>query len=385
MSDESKSDDNSPVKPQVIDLQAEDVTVEADPPREEQAAPPPPQSPPRRKASGTATWIIAALLLGVIGGGWLYRDLLSTYLPTDEMTALTLRIAVLEANGKTQGEQLLAVSQSSDAASALASSLDTALKDVAAGVADVQSRIGSFETRIAESEKALQSAKADLDALRTAVSSGASSGAGPVDSAALAAISQRIDALEKDMASLKSRGGTGDVATATAALSQALADIKAKIASGVAFAAEYDRLARMVPAAAGLDVLATHASAGLPDAAGLGAELRAQIPALPKPTTETAPPGDSYWDSIRSALSGIITIRDIGEADWPALAEKAAAFAEAGDLPQAIALIDAAEGAKPSPISQWRDRAAARLKLEAALDSVSQAVLRQIAALGGAQ
>jgi hypothetical protein len=67
------------------------------------------------------------------------------------------------------------------------------------------------------------------------------------------------------------------------------------------------------------------------------------------------------------------------------LAEKASAFAEAGDLPQAIALIDAAEGAKPSAISQWRDRAVARLKLEAALDTVSQAVLRQIAALGGAQ
>jgi hypothetical protein len=34
---------------------------------------------------------------------------------------------------------------------------------------------------------------------------------------------------------------------------------------------------------------------------------------------------------------------------------------------------------------QWRDRAAARLQLEAALAEVSDAVLRQIAALGGAQ
>jgi hypothetical protein len=384
MSDESKSDDNSPVKPQVIDLEAEDVTVESDPPREEPSAPPP-HTPPRRKSGGSATWIIAALVLGLIGGGWLYRDVLSTYLPTDEMTALKGRIDVLEANGKTQGEQLLAVSQSSDAASTLASGLDKAVKDVAAGVADAQSRIRGFETRIAETEKALKSAKADLDALRSAVSSGASSGAGPVDSAALAAIGQRIDALEKDMASLKSRGGAGDGATATAALSQALSDIKAKIASGVAFADEYDRIARMVPAAAGLDVLAAHASAGLPDAPGLGAELRATIPALPKPAAENAPAGDSYWDTIWGALSGIITIRDIGEADWPTLAEKASAFAEAGDLPQAIALIDAAEGAKPSAISQWRDRAVARLKLEAALDTVSQAVLRQIAALGGAQ
>ena len=34
---------------------------------------------------------------------------------------------------------------------------------------------------------------------------------------------------------------------------------------------------------------------------------------------------------------------------------------------------------------QWRDRAAARLQLEAALAEVSDSVLRQIAALGGAQ
>ena len=49
------------------------------------------------------------------------------------------------------------------------------------------------------------------------------------------------------------------------------------------------------------------------------------------------------------------------------MAEKAAAFAEAGDLTQAIAVIDAAEGEKPMALSQWRDRAAARLKLEAAV------------------
>ena len=38
---------------------------------------------------------------------------------------------------------------------------------------------------------------------------------------------------------------------------------------------------------------------------------------------------------------------------------------------------------KPMALTQWRDRAAARLQLEAALNQVSEAVLRQIAALGG--
>ena len=52
---------------------------------------------------------------------------------------------------------------------------------------------------------------------------------------------------------------------------------------------------------------------------------------------------------------------------------------------QAIAVIDGAEGEKPMALSQWRDRAAQRLQLEAALSQVSEAVLRQIAAMGGAQ
>jgi hypothetical protein len=83
------------------------------------------------------------------------------------------------------------------------------------------------------------------------------------------------------------------------------------------------------------------------------------------------------------SLSGVVTIRPLGETDWPAAAERAAAFAEAGDLTQAISVIDSAEGEKPMALTQWRDRAAARLQLEAALNQVSEAVLRQIAALGG--
>ena len=83
------------------------------------------------------------------------------------------------------------------------------------------------------------------------------------------------------------------------------------------------------------------------------------------------------------SLSGIITIREIGEADWPAVAGKAAAFAESGDLDQAISVIDAAEGEKPMALTQWRDRAAQRLQLDAAMAALSDAVIRQISALGG--
>ncbi len=131
-------------------------------------------------------------------------------------------------------------------------------------------------------------------------------------------------------------------------------------------------------------MIGAFAKEGLPDPKGLAAELRAAIPALPPPEKPAEESG-GYWDSFVATVSGIVTIREIGEADWPALAERAAAFADAGDLPQAISTIDGAEGAKPGSLSQWRERAAGRLKLEAALAQVSDAVLRQLAALGGQQ
>jgi hypothetical protein len=396
MSDQ-KSEDTGPVKPQVIDLDAEEIKVEHEdiPSRLEAASahaddlPPPPPPPPHqagKKRRGTGSWIIAALAIGLLAGGWLYRDVLSTYLPTDEMAAMKTRLDVLDTNSKTANEQLLAVSQSAENASQAVASVDAAAKAAASGVAEVSARIDGFESRIASAEAALDATKSDLATLRNAVSAGGTSGGtGGADTAALAAIGQRIEALEKDVASLKSGSGSGDKASVTSALSQALADLKAKAASGTPFQTEYDRLARMVPAAPGLDVLASLASQGVPAPQALASELRAAIPALPQPQTPTAPAEQSYWDMLLGSLNGIITIRDIGEADWPQLAERAAAFADAGDLTQAIGVIDAAEGSKPTALVQWRDRAASRLRLEAAVNDVSEAVLRQITALGGAQ
>ena len=394
MSDQNPEDTGN-VKPQVIDLDAEEIKIEHEEitPRGEEAyaraddlPPPPPPSPVAKRRRGMAGWIVAALVVGLLAGGWLYRDVLSAYLPTDEMTAMKARLDVLDANSKTVNEQLLAVSQSAENASQAIASVDSAAKSAVSGIADVSARIDGFESRVAAAETELDAAKSDLASLRNAVSSGeAATGTGGADPAALAAISQRIEALEKDVASLKSGNGSGDKASVTSALTQSLSDLKAKAAAGTSFQAEYDRLARMVPAAPGLDVLAALAADGVPAANGLVQELRAAIPALPQPATPTTPAEESYWDTLLNSFTGIITIRDIGEADWPQLAEKSAAFAEAGDLTQAIAVIDAAEGSKPTALVQWRDRAAARLRLEAAVNDVSEAVLRQIAALGGAQ
>lgn len=407
--DAKKTDETGAKRPQIIDLEAEDVKIEdeiradsagtssdeadlesrsEDPAVSRPDAATIPTSPlPRAAASrgtGTWRWIAAALIVGLLAGGWVYRAVLWAYLPANEMTAMMERVEAIEANGKTVNGQLVALAQSSEAASKSAADLSGSVAEAKSALAGIASRFQSYETRLAEAETLLTSAKSDLDALRNAVSA-SGAGTGTVDSAALAAIGQRIEALEKDVASLKSGPGGGDTASLTSALSQALADLKAKVAAGTSFQSEYDRISRMVPAADGLDVLAAHAAEGIPDARGLAGELRAAVPSLPQPETPSSIDSGSYWDWALGALSGIVTIRDIGVADWPQLAEKCAALAESGDLSQAIALLDAAEGSKPPVITQWRDRAVARLKLEEAVAKVGEAVLRQISALGGTQ
>lgn len=399
----SNQHDDTGAKPQVIDLEAEEIRSDSDAPasaaaeeiREDAAhafSPP----PPRKKSRGAATWIIAALILGALGGGWLYRGVLSSYLPSNEMTALKNQVAALEQNNTDLAAQIAAVKQGADGAAATADSAATAAaqaadaaKAVSAQIADVGARLDQADQQGTALQDQLKAARADLDALRKSMSSAPAAAAGdvasasPADAAVLAALGQRIDALEKDVANLKSSPGPGPQADATATLSQALSDLKAKVAAGTSFQPEYERIARMVPAASGLDVVAADASEGLPAAPGLAAELRAAIPALPQ---AEAPPAedDSYFGTVMKSLSGIISIRPIGDTDWRQVAEKAAAFADAGDLSQAIAVIDGAEGDKPMALSQWAQRAASRLKLEAAVAQVSEAVLRQIAATGGA-
>ena len=205
--------------------------------------------------------------------------------------------------------------------------------------------------------------------------------AAPVDASALTALQQRIGTLEKDVASLKAK--PLEAPDNTAVLSQSLSDLKAKIAGGTGYRDELERIQRLVPAAAGLDVLQQHAALGLPDARGLGAELSKGIADLPKPIIPgPVPESEGWWASILDSLSGLVTIKVEGDVDWPTAASAAAALADSGDLPQAMEQLNAVEGVKPPGIQQWLDRAQGRLSVEAALKSVEEAVLRVLAAKG---
>ena len=149
----------SPLKPQVIDLEAEDVIVEeADKP----SVPPTPSAPPNKSAPSipSMTWLAIALLGGVVIGGWAYKDILSSYLPSNELIAARTRIDALEAQTKTLGEQLAAIAGASD-------QLKTEIQNATEQSSAAQSASAALETRIASIEAAAKSVNAELEKLKS--------------------------------------------------------------------------------------------------------------------------------------------------------------------------------------------------------------------------
>lgn len=324
----------------------------------------------------------AALLVAAAAGGWIYKDYLSRYYPSDEMSALIQKVDALDAGSSTLREQLASVERLSTQLKTDVDALETQSAATATEVADggklqssVAGRVDTVEQQLADTRAALETLSKRAATVPTAGTGGA---AASID---LTPVLQRIENLEKDVASLKAN--PTDNSSNLTALSQSLAELKAKVAAGTPYSAEIDRISRMVPAAQGLDVLQQHAANGLPDARGLAAELKSLIPELPKPIVPgPVAESEGWWAGIYNSLSGLITIKVEGDVDWPSAASAAVALADSGDIPQAIEQLNVVEAAKPPALQQWLDRANARIAVEKALQDVDQAVLRVLAAKG---
>jgi hypothetical protein len=355
----------------IIDLDADQVIDHED------VAAPQDKVPPHQTKTRRGNWLYgaAALAVAAVGGGWIYKDVLSTYFPPDHVKVLTVQMTALESQNAALRDQLAAVEK---LAAQLTSDVDT-LEGKEQKLSTLAEASRKADTDSVAKLQSLELTLADTKQAVTDLASRPVSGEAGVAVDAL--LLKRVSDLEKDVAALKVK--PAEPVDNTAALSQNLSDLKAKISAGAGYRDEYERIQRMVPAAAGLDVLAQHASLGLPDAKGLGTELKNLIADLPKPIVPgPVPESEGWWAGIYESLSDLITIKVEGEVDWPTTAAASVAFAESGDLPQAIEHLNAVEGTKPPGLQQWIDKAQARLSVEKALQSVEEAVLRVIAAKG---
>lgn len=365
------SNDTDTKSDTIIDLDADQVIDHEEIIEVQNTAPPvKPKSRKRSWLYGVATLAAAALV-----GGWIYKDLLSSYFPPDHVQMMSEKIVALEGRNSALRDQLSAVEKLT---TQLTSDVDTleGKEQALSSLAELSKKVDAgAEIKLQSLEKNLADTKQALADLSSRPMLGATGVA--VDASLL----RRMSDLEKDVEALKVK--PAEPVDNTAALSQNLSDLKAKISAGTGYRDELDRIQRMVPAAAGLDVLAKHAHSGLPDAKGLSIELKNIIADLPKPVVPgPLPESEGWWAGVYQNLSDLITIKVEGEVDWPNTASAAVAFAESGDLPQAIEHLNAVEAAKPAGLQQWLDRAQSRLLVEKALQSVEEAVLRVIAAKG---
>ncbi len=339
-----------------------------------------PQPPARRGTSVRGILFpVIALLAGTLAGGWLYRDYLSAYLPTDGMTTMATQIATLHANLKAEQEQRASLA-------AFAEQLKANIDQVEQGHVELgrKNTATTQETlnRLAKVDSSLTETSKRIDALK---SSFATRGAGTtlgqgIDPAILSALDQRLASLEKDMATLKS---TAPTHLDPAELDTALTALTAKVGSGAPYTDEYATIARLVPASDGLDILAANAKTGLPNAKTLAQELATLLPTLPGTAAAPASANDGYLDWFLSLFDGMIKVKTRGETDWQLLAQQAVASADAGKLQQAVDAIDTTGMNAPAVLVEWRNRVASRVALDTALQRVTAAVDRQRAALSG--
>lgn len=386
-----KTSSDSSVKPQVIDLDPEDVTVQSDTTAEEPQFTDSPASPTEShqsehssppatsKRSASFALPVAALVAGLLGGGWLYRDVLSTYFPPSEVTELVSRLTAVETSVKANAEKSTALSQQFEQIQAAIQKVNDSAanrQDVSTlqnSTKDTTARLSAVESSIAQTRKQLDEVKSSITSLSIIPGT-----AGPVDDTALASIRQRLESVEQELVALKNAKPSLEP---SAELTQALSSLRQKINEGAAFNTELAALKSLEPDIQLISELEPQASTGLPNAAALAQELIAIAEKLPN--KDPAPQNDNGYGSwIAETLSSLITIKTIGEPDWPTLARQAASDAANGNLQQAVTSIGEAQGSKPPEVMVWHDRASARLALEATLTKLSDAVMQRIAEKG---
>jgi hypothetical protein len=327
-------------------------------------------------------------IIAVLAGAALYRTFGERFWPSDRMHSLEERVATLDAATRTLNTQLNALGTElgtlkSDAAG-LSSRVDEAsnrARTTADGLAAADGklakaaeRIGANEQRLGRTERDLKTVRNEIAKLGTA-SGGTTVATGPaVSPSEIEDLERRLTALEQAVADLKSKPATPGVSPEIAMLSQALADFKAKVASGAPFEAEAQTIARLVPGIAALDRLMPYAGSGVPTPAQLADELDAIAAGLPGAPPKTAATNEHWW----SFLTSVVTVRTVGEADWKAICAKAAADIRAGNLAMGVARLDGNDAPLPPELVKWREKAGARAGAGAAVEEISEAVLRGI-------
>ena len=334
-----------------------------------------PKAKSRRKY-GVYGLTIAALLTSAAAGGWFYRDVLSTYFPSNQIHTIVARVDAVELANKQMAQKLDAVVGLTDEIKSQLSAAQTAANDARAQATNLKTDSSDIKNKLATLEKSLGLAKSGIDELRSKIASGAPA-TGSID---VSGLTSRIDKLESDLtASIKSNVNSKPL---TSQLSQSLETLKAKIAIGSIFETELKSMSQMIPSAEGLDVLAVNAPKEIMTAQALSEKLKNFAATAKPPEAIPAAQDDSWWGRTTNLFSGLVTVKTTGAVDWSQIAKQGADLIDHNQLADALKLLEQNLDSMPQPLQEWRVNASRRIAVDQALEQLTRAVSREIAARG---
>jgi len=330
---------------------------------------PPPEAPvsspiakPRGAPSVAPIWLAVLAVAGL--AAWPYFD----KKPVDDRRLSTLE-ARLDAAPKPETE-------------ALTSRLDEAtgsLRVLAARLAKLESAGASKEAlgKIEEGQDALQ---AETKTLAARLAQSAAD-----DQAAIARLTETLDRLERRLAIAEAKIEAG--ASAPAAIALGLGQLREALRRSAPFVEEFERFRALAKDDAALRAAAEPLAARAREGAASLDELRGRFADVARNAVRlTARGTDGLWDALIERLSSLVVVRRVGEVAGEtaeALIARAETRLAAGDLAQAVALVERLSGQAAEAASSWLGAARARLEVERALADLEARVGERLGKAAG--
>jgi hypothetical protein len=297
--------------------------------------------------------------------------------PPPDLSDLTNRVTRLE-----QSLDSLAKTADEGGSVADAAALDAKVNDMEQRLqANVASALDAQKTETGTEIQALQEELAALKAKLGALAE-AKLDDQPDVSSEITTLDQRIAKLEDAMPGLTSTVDRSAATAKSGALAIAFANLNDAVSAGRPYAAELAAIQPLLPDAASLDDLATHASKGIPTLS----ELTQDFTDIAEAAAPPPQAGGSFVDSVIASAKSAITIRRI-DADATgnepdAVMARAQDDLKQGELDDAVAEVDGLPPTVRDAFAGWLEKAHARLAADETLAKLEGAVLLS---LGGAK
>ena len=357
--------------------------------------------PPPARSGDSMRNALLSLFAGLIGGAlaalalpYVWKEAADVQ-PADT-SALAARIAKLEAAPPTNtapNERIARLEES------LKTMAETARQDGSvADAAAVSQQIGEAEQRLEEKldgalgqvdavdAEQIEAMRTELADLRSRVASLREAATDESAAAApeIMALSERVLALESTVPNLVGAIDKEMAGTRSAALTLAFSNLRAAVNAGKAYVAGLKTITALAPGAGALGKLPNYAETRIPTLPELTRQFREKKAAAL--TLDSAPEDDTFLGQLMTSAQSLVKVRRVDDSpegnSVTAILTRADTDLESEQLPDAVAEVDALQGAPREPFAAWLEAARARIAAEETLQRLEGVLLASLT--GGA-